>query len=187
VVYVSALRVRNDRTILFAVPVLLIMAADLLYTIWRRASGSKSLHLKRFGQLGLALFASISIFYLAQQSVAQNIAQTTPDAREYARQWIETNVSTETRIAAEAYSPFMDPEQYKVSYFPYLIDNSPAWYVEQGFDLLVLSSGAFGPYYNAPSRYPVEAAAYQAFFDQFPEIARFDQNGWLVRILKTKP
>jgi len=114
----------------------------------------------------------------------QDTRQTSPGAVEYARQWIEANVSSETRIAAESYAPFIDPLRHKVTYVNSLISNTPDWYVQQGYDLLVLSSGAFGRFYAMPDQYPAEIAKYDALIQRFPEIAHFDQNGAIIRILR---
>jgi 4-amino-4-deoxy-L-arabinose transferase-like glycosyltransferase len=186
VLYVSTLRVRNDRTILIALPVLFVTAADLLCTIWQYMSRSRSFRFRRLGRAALVVFITASIAYLGWKAVEQNINLTTPDAREYSRQWIEANVPAETRIAAETYSPFIDPARYSVTYFPTMILHPPDWYAEQGFDLLVFSSGAFGRYYVRPDWYADEVAKYNAILEQFPEIARFDQNGTIVRILRIR-
>lgn len=183
VLYVSTLRIRNDRTILIALPVLLIMAADFVHMVWQRMARSELFRFRRPAQAAWIAFVAIWLVYPAWQAVEQNIRSVTPDAREYSRRWIEASVPTGTRIAAEAYSPFIDPERYEVTYFSALILNSPEWYVEQGYDLLVLSSGAFARYYNMPERYPAEVAKYDALPARFSEIARFDQNGVIVRVL----
>ena len=186
VLYVSTLRIRNDRTILIALPVLFVTAADLLYTSWQYVSRSPSFRFRRLARVALVVFITVSIVYLGWKTVKQNIKLTTLDAREYSRQWIEANVSAGTRIAAETYTPFIDPARYSVTYFPTMILHPPDWYAEQGFDLLVFSSGAFGRYYVMPDLYAVEVAKYNALLGRFPEIARFDQNEATVRILKTR-
>ena len=184
IAYISTLHIRNDRTILIALPILFILAADLLYTTWQQIS---SLRIKRLAQFVLVVFACSSIAYLGLQTAVQNTKQVTPNAVEYARQWIEANISSETRIAAEVYSPFIDPSQHKITYVTWLISNTPEWYVQQGYDLLVLSSGAYARYYAMPDQYPIEIAEYDALLSRFKEVTRFNQNGVTIKILSVKP
>jgi 4-amino-4-deoxy-L-arabinose transferase-like glycosyltransferase len=184
IAYISTLRIRNDRTILIALPILFIIAADLLYATWQQIS---SLRLKRLAQFALVVFVCGSIAYLGLQTTMQDIRQATPNAVEYARQWIEANVSSETRIAAEVYSPFIDPLQHKVTYVTWLISNTPDWYVQQGYDLLVLSSPAYARYYAMPDQYPIEIAEYDTLLSRFKEVIRFNQNGVTIKILSVKP
>ena len=185
VVYVSSLRIRNDRTILIVLPVLLIMAADGAIRLWRWFS-TRSGWRRFVGRAALVTSIAISIGYLGLQTVELNVSLTAPDGREYARRWIEANVSPGMRIAAESYAPFIDPQQYAVSYFNGLRLNSPEWYVAQGYDLLVFSSGSYQRFYQYPDLYPAEIAQYDALFARFPVVAEFDQNGITIRILKVK-
>lgn len=180
--YISTLNIRNDRTILVTLPILLIMAADVLGSAWQRILKSGSL---RFRQLALALltaFAVLSTVYLVYRTTEANVKKTTPDAREYARQWIETNIPAGTRIAMESYSPFIDPAHYSVAYFPQLTLNLPHWYRQQDYDLLVFSSHQFGRYYINPDQYSEQVAMYDALWECFPEIAHFDQNGITIQV-----
>lgn len=184
VLYVSTLRIRNDRTILLALPILFVMAADLLAMIWRRLTDDGDRRSRRLARSALAVFTALSLIYMGWQMIAQNIQQITPDAREYARQWIEANVPARSRIIAEIYSPFLDPAQRAVTYVDYLNRHPPDWYIDQDYEWLVMSSGAFGRYYAMPDRYPVEVAQYEALLARFPEAAHFDQDGFTVRILR---
>ncbi len=182
--YILTLRLRNDRTILLVLPVLLIMAADGISTVWRRVASAGQRRVRQVSRTLLLVGVGVSLAYLAGQTIVQNIRQTLPDAREYARQWIDANVSREVSIAAEIYSPFIDPDRHPATYLSYLYEHPPEWYVEQGYDLLVLSSGAFYRFYAMPERYPAEIAAYEALTMRFTEIARFDQNNGLILILQ---
>jgi hypothetical protein len=184
-IYVSSLRVRNDRTILIALPILLIMAADGLLRLWRRLALLSDMW--RFGwRVAIAIFVTASIVFLGVQTVTQNVSLMAPDVRETARQWITSTIPAGTHIAAESYAPFIDPHDYRVDYFGGLRLNSPDWYVAHGYDLLVFSSGAYQRFYQMPELYPTEIAQYDALFSRFPLIAEFEQNGGTIRILKVK-
>ena len=180
--YISTLEIRNDRTILITLPILLIMAADVLGSTWQRILKSDSLRFRQLALASLTVFAVLSTTYLVYKTTEANIKMTTPDAREYARQWIETNIPDGTRIAVESYSPFIDPEKYSVAYFPQLSLNSPDWYSQQDYDLLVFSSNQFARYYTNPDRYSEQVSKYDALWGRFPEIVYFDQNGITIRV-----
>jgi 4-amino-4-deoxy-L-arabinose transferase-like glycosyltransferase len=180
--YISTLDIRNDRTILITLPILLIMAADVLSSAWQRIVKSDSLRFRQLALASLAAFTILSTTYLIYRTTKVNVNKTTPDAREYARQWIETNIPDGTRIAVESYSPFIDPARYSVAYIPQLALNSPDWYSQQDYDLLVFSSGQFARYYANPDRYSEQVAMYDALWERFPEIMHFDQNGITIRV-----
>jgi 4-amino-4-deoxy-L-arabinose transferase-like glycosyltransferase len=188
VLYISTLKIRNDRTILIALPVLFIMAADLLDRIWQKAAVPSVQKWKSFVRPALGLIVILSLVYLGGQALSADIKLATPDAREYARQWIDANLPTELRIIAETYTPYIDPQRFKVTYTDSLILNSPDWYIQKGYDVLVLSSGAFGRFYAMPDQYPAEVAQYDELLRRFPEIMRFDENNMTIRILRvTQP
>ncbi len=180
--YISTLNIRNDRTILITLPIFLIMAADVLVSAWQRIQKSDSRHFRQLALALLATFTILSTTYLLYRTTETNIKKTTPDAREYARQWIETNVPTGTRIAMESYSPFIDPERYDMKYFHQLTLNSPEWYRQQDYDLLVFSSGRFARYYANPNQYSDQVAMYDILWEAFPEIMHFEQNGITIRV-----
>lgn len=64
-------------------------------------------------------------------------------------------------------------------------DHSPDWYISNGFEYLIFSQGAFGRYFIDPTRYAIEVGRYNSFFSRFPLVARFDDNGYEIRIYKT--
>ncbi len=182
--YILTLDIRNDRTILITLPILLVMAADVLGSAWQRIQKIDSLRFRQWALALLIAFTALSTIYLIYRTTEVNIKKTTPDAREYARQWIETNSPEGTQIAVESYSPFVDPARYSVAYFPQLMLNSPDWYRQQDYDLLVFSSLQFGRYYIDPDRYSEQVAMYDAIWESFPEVAHFDQNGVVIRIFQ---
>lgn len=180
--YIATLDIRNDRTILITLPILLIMAADVLDMVWQWVKKHDSL---RFRQAALALLAGfvfLSSGYLLYRTTQSNIRKTTVDGREYARQWIEANVPDGTRIAVESYTPFLDQTRYDVTYISQLMLNSPDWYRQEGYDLLIFSSGQFARYYADPLRYSDQVTKYDALWEQFPEVKYFDKNGITIRV-----
>lgn len=187
VIYISTLRLRNDRTILIALPILLVMAADLIGLTWnlvaRRPASRSRLALQTI-LIGLIV---ISSSYQTWRSISLNIQRTTPDGREYARQWLVAHLSPQDKIAAESYTPFLDPATHAVTYLNSLRVHAPDWYVEQGYKWLVLSSDSYGRFFVDPEVYPAEVAQYTSLRDRFPEAQVFDQNGITIRILRVTP
>ncbi len=99
-----------------------------------------------------------------------------PDAREYARRWIETYLPPETRIALEPYAPYVDRHKYVVNGFGWLLDRTPDWYVAQRFEYLIFSSQNPG----------AGTDEYEAFFARFPVAAEFRKDDIEIRIAKTE-
>lgn len=78
------------------------------------------------------------------------------DVRTMATEWVTSNIPLDSRIAGESYAPFLDPGVYDVEYFDSAIDHEPAWYREQGFDYLMVSSEMCGRFYAQSGRYSQE-------------------------------
>jgi hypothetical protein len=187
VVYISTLRIRNDRTILIVLPILLIVAADWLGVAWQRLAQQSPSKWTKVAAVSVIGFVILSFGYQGWNSVKTDVRLTTPDAREYARQWITANIPATARIAAETYTPFLDPAQRSITYFETLLNNAPDWYIAQGFEWIVLSSGAYARFYARPQDYPSEVARYDALHSRFPEAKIFDQNGIVIQILHVIP
>jgi 4-amino-4-deoxy-L-arabinose transferase-like glycosyltransferase len=186
-VYIARLWLHTDYTLMLIIPVLMIMAADVVAMLWRWFSRAPTRLAYQAARIGLAVFVIASIGSLVFQTVRFDVQQATPDGREYARQWIVSSVPSGTRIAAESYAPFIDPQDYQVDYFNSFRSRSPDWYSAQGYDLLVFSSQMYQRFYQKPDLYPTEIAQYDTLFSRFPTVAEFDQNGITIRILKVEP
>jgi 4-amino-4-deoxy-L-arabinose transferase-like glycosyltransferase len=186
VLYVSTLSIRNDRTILIVLPVLLVMAADLLRLALTWVEGEQSSRMTARARIGLIGLIVVSLAYQGGQAIRLDTRLATPDGREYARRWIEANVPANAHVAMESYAPFIDPGLRPVTYFNRLIEHPPDWYAAQGYDWLVLCSVTYERFYHMPDRYAAEVAQYDALRARFAEVAVFDQNGVTVRILRVK-
>ena len=182
-VFVSLLLVRNDRTILLIVPFLALLAAKFVGD----AFDWLSQRIQRPRAVALATVAVIVFFVSAplQSAAAANAQLTQADGREAARVWIDQHLPAGSRVAVEAYAPYVDTDRFAVHGEFSMIDRTPEWYVQDGYEYLVFSYGAFGRYYEAPALYPAQLARYEDFFSTFPELVRFNENGYLIRIFKT--
>jgi len=185
--YIFNLRIRNDRTLVLALPILLIFAADALQLLYRRIKQINSERYRLATQGIFVILATLFLTYPVWRTFEQHIQRTLPDAREYSRVWIEKNLPPGTRIAAESYVPFIDPSRFSVTFLNSLINHDPDWYVAQGFSVLVLSSGMYNRFYSKPERYGAEIGKYQALLSRFQHLARFDQNNITIKILSTSP
>jgi len=105
-----------------------------------------------------------------------------PDNRSLARTWILKNISTDTLIAKELYTPELDNAGYMCYEFPLhvlyphlmraLYDYR--WYTD--FDYIILSSGAYNRYKAEPEKYP----EFNRFYDYIDEncmlVKQFDST-----------
>ncbi len=181
-VFISLFQVRNGRTFLPVTPFIFLLAAGLLMELagrlgeltagWKRVAGGAA--------LGLALAAGLGVPF--SRALAFNQVLTGPDAREASRTWIEANIPAGSRIALESYSPYLPRDRYRLEYLQLAADHPAAWYVSSGIQYLVLSEGMYGRYLRDPERYPERAAEYAALFARFPEVRRFSDGPWAVRI-----
>ena len=183
-VFVSSLLVRNDRTILQIIPFIDLMAASILFTMYEWSIGLLGNYRAVAVTASLGVIA-LCVFPAAQSVVAADLRLTQTDTRETARVWIDKNIPAGSRIALEAYSPYVDPSRYAVLGEYSMIDQTPDWYVQNGYEYLVFSYGAYGRFYENPEQYSDSVAQYNAFFSRFPELVHFDNGAYEIRILKT--
>jgi len=179
---VSQLLTRNDRTILLIIPFLEILAALALWEMFQRLSP----RLGRVLSFALILVATGAI---VSQSLRDSIGGITyllqVDSRETARVWIEQNLPAGARIAVEAYSPYVDTQRYRVEGTFGIVDHPQDWYIQNGFEYLVFSIGAYGRYYADPAQYGSVAARYDDYFARFTPVKRFEDGGYEIQIYKT--
>ncbi|TGK62444.1 phospholipid carrier-dependent glycosyltransferase [Leptospira wolffii] len=176
--FICTFNVRNERTILPIVPLLLILAGVSVHSISEFVE--KRVLKNRFDITGSHLFPFILILPLLMDSISFDRKLFHPKARNEARIWIENELPEGTKIAIENYSPFVDPQKYNISAIGYAIDHPPDWYVNQGFDVLILSKISFGRFYADPEKYSGKIEKYEslirrlhlqkAFFDEDEEV-----------------
>jgi len=176
--------VRNDRTLLPIVPFMLILAAVLVeHSIDHTANIADPTKRRLLSALLLAAMGILLIWPLTN-TIRSDIRLSNPDGREMARVWINSHLPAGAKIGAEAYSPYLDPAQFEITYLRHIIDHRPDWYLDSGFEYLVFSQGMYGRFYLEPNRYRAEVSQYDLFFSRFTEIARFNANDYEVRVLQ---
>jgi len=67
-----------------------------------------------------------------------------------------------------------------------MIDNTPEWYINNGFDYLVFSQGMFGRFYREPDKYSHEIALYNSLFDKFNLLYTCNDGGYEIRVYQIK-
>ena len=188
-VIISSAAARNTRTFLPITPFLILSSVSFFSWAFRQAEAwGKGRRLT-----GLAAKCSLAALGLALIMVPGSRTLTTTanaltvDSRETARLWVIGNIPPGSKIAIEAYSPFVDPERYVVVGVVRMIDNSPGGYVANGFDYLVFSQGMYRRFFTEPDTYPSEVAAYEALFHQFEQVRLFADGGYEIRVYQVAP
>lgn len=179
--FINHLVVRNDRTLLPLIPFLLILAAHFTFEAFNRVCYSFPRRLTFFRTTFIILI-SLTLIVPLYRTIQSNLRRCTVDSRETARVWIEDNLPPGAKIAAEAYSPFIDPQRFLVRGIPKITDFPLTWYIREQFDYLVFAEGMFGRFYREPQRYAKEISEYEVFFHNLKAVRIFKDGGYEVRI-----
>jgi|GEM_PF-358088 len=182
--FVSQLLVRNARTSMLIIPFLDLLAAVLIVNVHEWMIGTQRFRRAVVAAV-VAAVGALVIVPPMQTALADNIRLTQPDGRETARQWLEANLPAGARVAEEAYAPYLDAKRFVVQGFDALADHPPAWYVQNGFEYLIFSQGMYKRFFDESERYGNWVTKYNQFFALLPLIARFDTNGYEVRVYRT--
>jgi hypothetical protein len=67
--------------------------------------------------------------------------------------------------------------------FVRIIDHPPSWYIDQGFDYVILSEGMYGRYYRDSDIYANEVGLYNEIIDNFTVVQEFTNNGHSILIM----
>lgn len=179
--FISSFQVRNDRTFLPLNPFLFLLASWLMVELWL------GLTQKQFGK-GVHLAPTILCLSIVGFQFSQTLTSLSTIAgvsnRETGRVWIAENLPVGSKIALEAYSPYVEPTQYTVQGFMQLMANSPEWYVENEFDYLVFSEVMYGRFFLEPEKYAPQITQYNAFFERFTLVKQFSSGDAEIRIYK---
>jgi hypothetical protein len=176
---IQRLPVQVDRMLLPLLPSLAVLAALGVAHVARRRRGAA------------ALLVAACLGWGAVGAIQTGRQLRAPDARHDARAWLATHLAPGSRVALESFGPFVNPRRHDVQQVPAgrgfsaLWVQSPEWYRDQGFDVLVRSSGTSGRYREAPERYPDAVPGYRALADAFVLWQQFEGGGktvWVYRV-----
>jgi len=180
---ISGFAFRNARTALPLTPFLFVLASSFLANLFKPGNRENRQNSRmRIGVAGALTAVCLAVPLI--QTVKQAVTLTTVDSRETARVWIDRNLPPGSRIALEAYSPFVDPQRFSVQGVSRIIDQTPEWYAAKGFDYVVLAENMFGRYYREPQKYARQVSAYEDFFRAVSMEKMFYDGGYEVRVYR---
>ena len=140
-----------------------------------------------------ALIAALTIAALLPPtiiSVRTNREMARVSTADLAYSWMMQNIPAGSDVVLEQRGILLPPS-YRSRNVPGLRVKSYEEWRAEGIDYLIASSGAFGPIFAAPQRYPDEYAQYMRIFTQCREVARFAPSastpGPELRVLKVVP
>lgn len=181
--FICSFTVRNDRTLMPMTPFLFLLASSLLVVLLKRASSFRANQFLLSGFLIIAVILTF-LFTPLTQTVKGDIKFSHKDSREISRIWINQNLPRGSRIAIEAYSPFVDPKLFVVEGTGAMINHPPDWYKKEKFDYLVFGQNMFGRYYNDKGIYYKQIEKYEELFRKFTLVKDFKDGGYEVKIYK---
>jgi dolichyl-phosphate-mannose--protein O-mannosyl transferase len=184
---ISRFVVRNDRTLLPALVFLYILAVLAVAQLSDRLMRSSSRAFRYASITALTALMLMTVVLMSTLTVQASLRLDTVNSRETARIWIAENLPPGAKVAVEAYTPFLDPAQFSVQGFFRMIENTPEWYVGQGFEYLVFGEDQFGRFYAEPEKYGAEIALYEEFFTRFELVRLFTDGDYEVRIYRVLP
>lgn len=162
--------VRFERNLVPFIPALAVLAAGFVEATIQQAHSQK---FANFVYAGLAGLIVGGLIIPLAQVVQRNSLLSQKDVRTVATEWIVTHIPTGSHIAGEPYAPTLDPKMYRVEYFGSAIEHEAEWYMVQGFDYLMLSSGMYKRFYVQTARYAHQVVQYESLFHAFPRVATF--------------
>jgi 4-amino-4-deoxy-L-arabinose transferase-like glycosyltransferase len=185
-IFISGFTVRNDRTALPLTPFLYLLASSLLLAVARYVVRHR---LRQGVRVAVALMVGVLVALSVTYSGVAMVENTNSllervQSRELARVWIADNILPGSRVALEAYAPYVDPNRYDVQSYIVLIERTPEWYIANGVEYLVFSQGAYGRFYEDPTRDPDVVARYDALFSAFENIKTVNVGGYEVKVYK---
>ncbi len=141
-----------------------------------------------------ALIAALTIAALlppALMSARWDREISVPGTVDLAYEWIRQNVPRESSLVIESRALLLPPDKYNTRNISQLRETDYNGWRDSGTDYIIASSQSYGPYFDAPQRFPREYAEYMRIFGQSREVARFsptnDLKGPELRIFKVIP
>ncbi|MCB9422596.1 MAG: glycosyltransferase family 39 protein [Ardenticatenaceae bacterium] len=179
--FISSMVVRNDRTLLPAIPFFILLVANLLVAVydWLR---QKPLSWRRYGTAALIMVTAVTIIIPLNTTIKTGRRITAVDSRETARVWIAENLPPGAKITFESYAPYIDPGQFTVQYINDMKVNPLEVYKADGTDYLVFSAGSYRRFFNDPERYANEIAIYEQLWSQLESVKIFNDGDFEIRI-----
>ena len=167
-------QVHNDRTIMVLLPVLAVFvgyAAQRLHA-WGRDLSPRP----RGAVLAVAGLAVVSTVGMALPSAI--VPSSANDVRVEASDWVADNIPAGSSVVVESYSPWVDPEVYRVTGYVTLVTEP----LPDDVDYVIASQAMYGRFVGRPDAFPSEARAYEELFSGLRLVKEFPAGGNSIRI-----
>lgn len=184
--FICGFEVRNDRTLLPLTPFMYLLGAMFL-TDAVRGMLTVAARIPERIRLAIGVLAALCAVGQAAAATIDETKRTIgSESRRLARIWIERNVAEGSRVAVEAYSPFIDPKRFRVAGFTRITEHDLPWYEHNEFDYLVLSQGMYGRFFRERGRFPKDVAEYDALFTRLTPTAVFPDRDYEIRVYRIR-
>ncbi|MEJ2210517.1 MAG: glycosyltransferase family 39 protein [Anaerolineae bacterium] len=151
---------------------LLDSVADRLASLIRRPGQDRPAN--QAWSHGFAAVSCVALLALPLAAdVGLDLALSRVDYRESAGRWVEENVAPGTKIAIEHYAIPFDYDNYHVEDVVRIGDHDLAWYVQEGFEIVIVSDGVWPILLDQPEIYYDRVAAYEAVTGSSTLLAEF--------------
>lgn len=102
-----------------------------------------------------------------------DLALSQVDHRELAGRWVEANIQPGTKVAIEHYSIPFGYGSYQVEDIVRATDHDLDWYLQEGFEILIISDGVWPILLQQPEAYADKVATYRALTGRSTLLAEF--------------
>ncbi len=106
-------------------------------------------------------------------AIGLDVALSQVDHREMAGHWVEENIEPGTKVAIEHYSIPFSYGEYQVEDVLRATDHDLDWYLQEGFEILIISDGVWPILHQQPEAYGQKVDAYQALTGRCTLLAEF--------------
>lgn len=162
IAYISTYKVSFDRYLISLLPLIAISASVLINTVLK-FSIDKNNYIKYSIVCLLVVLICIGIIPMVKASIQIDKTFLLPDTRTIAKEWIEANIPSESKIAYEFYCPQLELNKiknYKLVYSFRLEQKDLTYYLNNSVDYIIVSSSFMDRYMNEQSKYPNEVKFY---------------------------
>jgi 4-amino-4-deoxy-L-arabinose transferase-like glycosyltransferase len=168
----SAFVVRFERNLVPMLPFLALGGGWLVDALAQRAA--VRLHRSQRWSHLFAVTGSLLIVALpATAALAFDAAISRTDHREIAGQWVEENIEWGSKIAIEHYSIPFDHTEYWVTDVIRITAHGLDWYLDEGYDVLIISDGVWDLLLEQPAIYKEETRSYRELTEHCTLLAEF--------------
>jgi len=168
------------RNLLPMLPFLAVLGGAAIAITWKKISQTGNRKASAWGGAAMVLLITMAVVPQTVLAARHIHAITLPDTRWQATLWAAENLPYGARILVEPHTPSIGQitndqgtgTRFRVRALRWSVSDLSPDKIAQ-FDYLVVSSGMYGRFINAPQRYPKQAARYQEIFDRHRLVKTF--------------